>query len=206
VLSFKEHGLDKFGRLIDQNIAQAMSSRPHPGRPELELMAPARFNMSASVTPAGLGEAGLNQFNEELLIRLHESGIAAPSYTTLNGRYACARRFRTTARAPTTSRSWSTPYEARRGAGQERRLISLAVDCPSRGLLSFGSGRKGSTRGDPWRRKAKRRQKRSTQRGSGARQADRGTHAPVGTLEDAAAIRILQHQYGYYLDKCCTGK
>jgi hypothetical protein len=28
--------------------------------------------------------------NEELLIRLHESGIAAPSYTTLSGRY-CLR-------------------------------------------------------------------------------------------------------------------
>jgi len=32
----------------------------------------------------------LNALNEELLIRLHESGIAAPSYTTLNGEY-CLR-------------------------------------------------------------------------------------------------------------------
>jgi aromatic-L-amino-acid decarboxylase len=32
----------------------------------------------------------LNALNEELLIRLHESGIAAPSYTTLNGQY-CLR-------------------------------------------------------------------------------------------------------------------
>ncbi len=30
----------------------------------------------------------LNHLNQELLIRLHESGIAAPSYTTLDGRYA----------------------------------------------------------------------------------------------------------------------
>jgi hypothetical protein len=35
-------------------------------------------------------EEQLNKFNEELLIRLHESGIAAPSYTTLGGRY-CLR-------------------------------------------------------------------------------------------------------------------
>jgi aromatic-L-amino-acid/L-tryptophan decarboxylase len=35
-------------------------------------------------------EAELNKFNEELLIRLHESGVAAPSYTTLGGRY-CLR-------------------------------------------------------------------------------------------------------------------
>ncbi len=32
----------------------------------------------------------LNEFNAELLIRLHESGVAAPSYTTLHGRY-CLR-------------------------------------------------------------------------------------------------------------------
>jgi len=30
----------------------------------------------------------LNALNQELLIRLHESGIAVPSYTTLNGKYA----------------------------------------------------------------------------------------------------------------------
>ncbi len=36
----------------------------------------------------GYSEEGLNRFNQELLIRLYESGMAAPSYTTLNGRYA----------------------------------------------------------------------------------------------------------------------
>ncbi len=36
----------------------------------------------------GLNVAELNQLNQELLVRLHESGIAAPSYTTLNGNYA----------------------------------------------------------------------------------------------------------------------
>jgi hypothetical protein len=30
----------------------------------------------------------LNRLNQELLIRLHESGVAAPSYTTLKGQYA----------------------------------------------------------------------------------------------------------------------
>ncbi|HZF14774.1 MAG TPA: pyridoxal-dependent decarboxylase [Steroidobacteraceae bacterium] len=91
-LSFKEHGLDKFGRLIDQNIAQAHElAALIRARPELELMAPVALNIVCfRYRAAGLGEAGLNQFNEELLIRLHESGIAAPSYTTLNGRY-CLR-------------------------------------------------------------------------------------------------------------------
>ena len=40
--------------------------------------------------PRDAAETSLNALNEELLIRLHESGIAAPSYTTLDGRY-CLR-------------------------------------------------------------------------------------------------------------------
>jgi len=35
-------------------------------------------------------DEALNRLNQELLIRLHESGVAAPSYTTLNGHY-CLR-------------------------------------------------------------------------------------------------------------------
>lgn len=31
---------------------------------------------------------GLNSFTQELLLRLQESGVALPSYTTLDGRYA----------------------------------------------------------------------------------------------------------------------
>ena len=33
-------------------------------------------------------EAALNAFNEELLIRIHEAGLAVPSYTRLDGAYA----------------------------------------------------------------------------------------------------------------------
>ena len=91
-LSFKEHGLDKFGRLIEQNIAQAhelaalIAAEPH-----LELMAPVVLNIVCfRYRPPGMAAGQLNAFNEELLIRLHESGIAAPSYTTLDGRY-CLR-------------------------------------------------------------------------------------------------------------------
>lgn len=43
-----------------------------------------RFN------PGGMGDAALNVLNKEILMRLHESGIAAPSYTTLNDQY-CLR-------------------------------------------------------------------------------------------------------------------
>jgi glutamate/tyrosine decarboxylase-like PLP-dependent enzyme len=91
-LSFKEHGLDKFGRLIDQNVDQAHElAALVKSRPELELMAPVVLNIVCfRHRPAGMPEEELNGFNEELLIRLHESGIAAPSYTTLGGRY-CLR-------------------------------------------------------------------------------------------------------------------
>jgi aromatic-L-amino-acid decarboxylase len=91
-LSFKEHGLDKFGRLIDQNIAQAHElAQLVRADPCLELMAPVVLNIVCfRYRPATVTAGDLNAFNEELLIRLHESGIAAPSYTTLNGEY-CLR-------------------------------------------------------------------------------------------------------------------
>jgi glutamate/tyrosine decarboxylase-like PLP-dependent enzyme len=91
-LSFKEHGLDKFGRLIDQNIAQAHElAALIAADSRLQLMAPVVLNIVCFrfIAPSRT-EPELNTFNEELLIRLHESGIAAPSYTTLNGKY-CLR-------------------------------------------------------------------------------------------------------------------
>jgi len=91
-LSFKEHGLDKFGRLIDQNIAQAHElARLAALEPALEVMAPVALNIVCfRYRREGASEPELNALNRELLIRLHESGIAAPSYTTLNGKY-CLR-------------------------------------------------------------------------------------------------------------------
>ena len=91
-LSFKEHGLDKYGRLIDQNIAQARRLAELVGaEPELELMAPVSLNIVCfRYRGAGGTQAQLNALNEELLIRLHESGVAVPSYTTLGGNY-CLR-------------------------------------------------------------------------------------------------------------------
>ena len=91
-MSIKEHGLDRFGRLIDRNIAQAHELaalvRAEPG---FEVLAPVATNIVCfRCDPGGLDDAGLNEFNAELLIRLHEGGVAAPSYTTLHGRY-CLR-------------------------------------------------------------------------------------------------------------------
>jgi glutamate/tyrosine decarboxylase-like PLP-dependent enzyme len=91
-LSFKEHGLEKFGRLVDQNIAQAHELAARlAAEPCFEIMAPVVLNIVCfRYRVPELGATALNAFNEELLIRLHESGIAAPSYTTLGGNY-CLR-------------------------------------------------------------------------------------------------------------------
>jgi aromatic-L-amino-acid decarboxylase len=89
-MSFKEHGIHKYGRMVDQNIAQAQYLvRLIQKNPHLEILAPAPLNIVCfRYKVAGLNIAELNKLNQELLINLHESGLAAPSYTTLNGIYA----------------------------------------------------------------------------------------------------------------------
>ena len=91
-MSLKEHGVLKFGRMVQQNIAQAQYlAQRVDAHPRLERLAPAPLNIVCfRYNPGGLDEAALNRLNQELLIRLHESGIAAPSSTTLQGRY-CLR-------------------------------------------------------------------------------------------------------------------
>jgi glutamate/tyrosine decarboxylase-like PLP-dependent enzyme len=91
-LSIKEHGIARYGRLIDQNIAQAhYLADLVRSQPQLELMAPVELNIVCfRYNPGGLDQAALNELNQELLICLHESGVAAPTYTTLGGCY-CLR-------------------------------------------------------------------------------------------------------------------
>jgi glutamate/tyrosine decarboxylase-like PLP-dependent enzyme len=91
-MSFKEHGLARYAELIERNISQAkLLARLVEQSPDLELMAPTVINIVCfRYNPGGLDAPRLNALNEELLIRLHESGIAAPSYTTLGGNY-CLR-------------------------------------------------------------------------------------------------------------------
>jgi glutamate/tyrosine decarboxylase-like PLP-dependent enzyme len=91
-MSVKEHGLDRFGRMIARNVEQAH----HLGRlvestPALELTAPIGLDIVCfRFNPGGLDIETLNDLNQALLVRLQESGVAAPSYTTLNGEY-CLR-------------------------------------------------------------------------------------------------------------------
>jgi glutamate/tyrosine decarboxylase-like PLP-dependent enzyme len=91
-MGFKEHGSERFGRQIDRNIAQAcyLESliRAHP---QLSMEAPVKLDIVCfRFDPGGLEDTALNKLNMELLTRIHEDGVAVPSYTTLAGRY-CLR-------------------------------------------------------------------------------------------------------------------
>ncbi len=89
-LLMKEHGLEKYGRVIRQNVEQAryLAARVE-AEPELELLAPVPLNIVCfRYVDESLDEAQLNELNEELLAQLQESGVAVPSNTILNGKYA----------------------------------------------------------------------------------------------------------------------
>lgn len=57
----------------------------------MELVAPIGLDIVCfRFNPGGLDVERLNALNKEILMQLHEQGIAVPSYTTLQGRY-CLR-------------------------------------------------------------------------------------------------------------------
>lgn len=88
-MSLKEHGIDKYRRLIRQNIAQCFYLASLIEKTEnLELMAPVSMNIVCyRFNPGGMSEEELNALNKEILMQLQEQGIAAPSSTILNGNY-----------------------------------------------------------------------------------------------------------------------
>lgn len=91
-MSLKEQGAEKFGRLIDQNIAQgAYLTGLVKAEPALELMAPTAINIVCfRYRGAGGDEAHLKALNTEIMLRLQEAGTAVPSDTTVHGRH-CLR-------------------------------------------------------------------------------------------------------------------
>jgi glutamate/tyrosine decarboxylase-like PLP-dependent enzyme len=89
-MSFKEHGIDRYARLIRQNVDQARYlERLVREAPDLELLAPVPLNI---VCFRYVGEVphgdGLDALNRELLMQLHERGIAVPSNAVVGGRFA----------------------------------------------------------------------------------------------------------------------
>jgi aromatic-L-amino-acid decarboxylase len=101
-MSLKEHGVNKYIRMIRRNIEQAkyLGLQISKNR-DLELLADVSLNIVCyRYNPRHLNGVDLNELNKEILMRLQEAGIAAPSYTLLNGKYAlrvaiCNHRSRT---------------------------------------------------------------------------------------------------------------
>jgi glutamate/tyrosine decarboxylase-like PLP-dependent enzyme len=91
-MSIKEHGLDRFGRMIARNVEQAhYFGGLVANEPTMELLAPIGLDIVCyRFNPGGMDEDALNALNKEILMQLHEQGIAAPTYTTLQGQY-CLR-------------------------------------------------------------------------------------------------------------------
>jgi len=91
-LSLREHGSERFARMIAKNLAQARHLAQRVARePELELLAPAPLNvvtfrfLPRGVDPGARGER-LDALNAALAVRVQESGVAVPSTTVLDGR------------------------------------------------------------------------------------------------------------------------
>ena len=76
--------------LIEQNVEQAhyLAGRVSAS-PELELMAPVPLNIVCfRFKAARLSEEALDRLNQDLLVELQENGVAVPTSTVLDGRYA----------------------------------------------------------------------------------------------------------------------
>ncbi len=88
-MSFKEHGLDRYARLIRQNVEQARHLELLVrDSAELELMAPVPLNIVCIRYVGAVRDEGeLDALNRELLMEVHERGIAVPSSVTINGRF-----------------------------------------------------------------------------------------------------------------------
>lgn len=89
-MSFKAYGIERFAAMIEKNVSQARYLESLVERePKLELLAPVSLNVVCfRFNPGGLAAGALNDLNLEIMLRLQERGIAIPSHTILNGRFA----------------------------------------------------------------------------------------------------------------------
>jgi aromatic-L-amino-acid decarboxylase len=91
-MSLKEQGVAKFGRLIDQNIAQGMYlTKLIERQPKLELMAPTAINIVCfRYRIEGANEAEHKALDTEIMLRMQEEGTAVMTDTTIHNRH-CLR-------------------------------------------------------------------------------------------------------------------
>jgi aromatic-L-amino-acid/L-tryptophan decarboxylase len=90
----KQYGLRKYQALVEQNAAQAKYlGELVNSDPRMELLAPISLNIVCfrfvgKVRDEIRDEDRLNALNQEILLRLQESGMAAPSSTRVRGKFA----------------------------------------------------------------------------------------------------------------------
>lgn len=88
-MSLKEHGVEKYGRLIQQNIDQAQYlTELIQATPELELAAPVHLNVVCfRYIQPNMENSDLDEMNRQIIVELQERGIAVVSGTVIQGRY-----------------------------------------------------------------------------------------------------------------------
>ncbi len=89
-MSLKAHGIDAMARLIEQNVRQARYCADLiEAHPDLELVAPVPLNIVCfRFAPRDAPRGVLDQVNEEILLRIQESGLAVPSSTRIGDAFA----------------------------------------------------------------------------------------------------------------------
>ena len=87
-MTFKEHGMVKYGRLIQQNIDQAhYLARMIEVSSELELALPVSLNVVCfRYTRPNLNDVALDHLNKQIEIELQEQGIAVPSVVNIRAK------------------------------------------------------------------------------------------------------------------------
>jgi len=91
-MSLKEHGSERFGRMITRNVDQAhYLGRLIKNHANLDLLAPIGMDIVCfRFNPGDKTLEELNAINKEIKLQLEEQAIALPGYTTLNNAY-CIR-------------------------------------------------------------------------------------------------------------------
>jgi glutamate/tyrosine decarboxylase-like PLP-dependent enzyme len=91
-MALKAHGVQEVATLIEQNVMQAgLLERLIHESPDLELLAPVAMNIVCfrfSPSGKGLDNQRLDEVNQEILLQLQERGLAVPSSTLIQGRFA----------------------------------------------------------------------------------------------------------------------
>ncbi|MEL7311355.1 MAG: pyridoxal-dependent decarboxylase [Pseudomonadota bacterium] len=90
-VAFKHHGIEKIGRVIEQNVTQVQYLADRVcEHPKLELFEPATLNIACFryIGDGDHTDATLDEWNTEILMRIQESGLAVPSSTRRQGHFA----------------------------------------------------------------------------------------------------------------------